>query len=84
MKAIFVLAAVIVAVSSEMCRDDSSCSVTSCNTGSTLHCIQHQCTCTVAASGDGGCTMATDCSGRCDHGREHHCIDGRCRCTHHI
>ncbi|XP_061193089.1 serine protease inhibitor Cvsi-2-like [Saccostrea echinata] len=84
MKTLIVLAVVIVAVSAEMCRDTASCSTstTSCASGSELHCVNHQCTCTTAGSGDGGCTMADDCHGRCDHGGRHHCIDGRCRCTH--
>ncbi|XP_048775366.2 serine protease inhibitor Cvsi-2-like [Ostrea edulis] len=82
MKAIFVLAALIVAVSCETCRDHDECSITTCGTGAELHCISRQCTCTTAAGGDGVCATATECHGRCDHGRQHHCIDGRCRCTH--
>ncbi|XP_048778199.2 serine protease inhibitor Cvsi-2-like [Ostrea edulis] len=82
MKTLFVLAVVILAVSSERCSDTGDCSATSCSSGSTLHCIGHQCTCTTAAGGSGGCTAVADCHDRCDHGRQHHCIDGHCRCTH--
>eukprot|EP00105_Crassostrea_gigas_P035883 XP_019920031.1 PREDICTED: serine protease inhibitor Cvsi-2-like [Crassostrea gigas] len=81
MKVLFVLAVVIVAVSCEMCRDTSGCSYTMCTTGNEVHCINHQCTCT-SSGGSGGCTMASDCAGSCQHGLNHHCIDGRCRCTH--
>ncbi|XP_062580707.1 serine protease inhibitor Cvsi-2-like [Saccostrea cucullata] len=82
MKAIFVLAVVVAAVTAERCSDTGDCTATTCGGGSSLHCIGHLCTCTIAASGDGACTMASDCHGRCDGARQHHCIDGRCRCTH--
>uniref|UniRef100_A0A8W8KZ84 Uncharacterized protein n=3 Tax=Magallana gigas TaxID=29159 RepID=A0A8W8KZ84_MAGGI len=84
MKTFIVLAVFIVAVAAETCRDtrDCSSSVTSCASGSELHCVNRQCTCTTAGSGSGGCTSADQCTDRCDHGRQHHCIDGQCRCTH--
>nr|XP_022320297.1 serine protease inhibitor Cvsi-2-like [Crassostrea virginica] len=82
MRVIFVLAAVVVAVSSEMCRETRDCSLTTCSSGNEIHCINHQCTCTSSGSGTGSCVLAADCHGRCDHGTNHHCIDGRCRCTH--
>ncbi|XP_052675553.1 serine protease inhibitor Cvsi-2-like [Crassostrea angulata] len=84
MKAFFVFAVVIVAVAAETCRETRDChsSITTCASGSELHCVNHQCTCTTAGSGSGSCTSADQCTGRCDPGRQHHCIDGRCRCTH--
>ncbi|XP_062580703.1 serine protease inhibitor Cvsi-2-like [Saccostrea cucullata] len=82
MKVVFILALVVVAVSAERCDDTRDCTLTTCTGGSTVHCVNDQCTCTTAASGDGDCVRADDCQGRCDHGRQHHCIDGRCRCTH--
>lgn len=41
-------------VSAEMCRETRDCRTTSCVSGSELHCVNHQCTCTTAASGSGG------------------------------
>ncbi|XP_061170233.1 serine protease inhibitor Cvsi-2-like [Saccostrea echinata] len=82
MRTFFILAILVAAVYSEDCRRHEDCTATTCASGSELHCVNHQCTCTTAGSGDGGCTMADDCHGRCDHGGRHHCIDGRCRCTH--
>ncbi|XP_022320797.2 serine protease inhibitor Cvsi-2-like [Crassostrea virginica] len=82
MKAFIALAVLIVAVAAENCRETRDCTVTTCSAGNEIHCINHQCTCTSAASGSGSCTAASDCTGRCDGGRQHHCIDGRCRCTH--
>jgi hypothetical protein len=45
-----------ISVCTESCRDDGDCSVTQCSSsasGGTIHCIHHQCTCTVAAGGSG-------------------------------
>ena len=40
-------------VAAETCRDAGGCTATSCSGGSTIHCVNHQCTCTTAASGSG-------------------------------
>ncbi|XP_061170229.1 serine protease inhibitor Cvsi-2-like [Saccostrea echinata] len=81
MKVIVILAVVVVAAYAETCTSPGDCTATSCGTGTELHCVDGACTCTHAATGDGACTNANDCHGRCNHGR-HHCIDGRCRCSH--
>ena len=40
-------------VAAENCRETRDCTVTTCSTGSEIHCIDHQCTCTSAAHGSG-------------------------------
>ena len=43
----------ILIVAAENCRETRDCTVTTCSAGSEIHCINHQCTCTSAASGSG-------------------------------
>ncbi|XP_046579914.1 serine protease inhibitor Cvsi-2-like isoform X1 [Haliotis rubra] len=81
-----IVSAVIVVISSEICRDDSDCSHVTCDSTSRLACSHGLCTCLVAVNAgscfSATCTARADCdSCQCrDSHTERHCFDGHCLC----